>query len=255
MPVHRLEIGGPDGDRFETVGVTTQNDIPAPEMTVRSGPAGYTKEVSHISQIDDNDIVNIGGMEMKASQARSLGLLDVQHAPSSNDLAREVAQQQQQALQGEYTDDAGEGEGEDNEPIELFDAVTNGLNAEIDAGNMSLEEGQAYEQIVGELALDGESVEDLIDAYEGLQDGTIDPNDVPAEAQGMIDRAERQVTEAATAAVIEELGQEGFDELQAFAKSNSHANRLIQEYAIARATGSSDGLMWSDVLEYFRQEF
>lgn len=255
MTVHRLEVGGPNGDTFETVGVTTQNDIPEQGIQVRSGPAGWTKEVASVSQIDDNDIVTIDGMEVKAGMARQMGLLAPAVAATSNDLAQQMAAEQQQALQGDTGEDAGEGEDEGDTPDALLDAVVTGLDAEINAGVMSLEEGQAYEQVVSQLTLDGESVEDLIDVIEGLDDGSINPMDIPAEAQGYIDRATEQVTTAATEAVISELGQEGFDELQTYAERNPHAERLLTEYAIARATGSTDGLTWGDVLEYFRAEF
>ena len=207
---------------------------------------GFFKSTAHSAdELNDDDLVKVDGMDIKASMAKELGLMDEVFKPvrSPEQLdpglsAGSAAQQQEQPQQQE-----SEGTG-----YEEYDNAAKGLNDAIEAGHMEFEEAQSYDAILAQTAMAGMSVDDAVQTLSDLASGTKSQMDIGSENAAMLKDAETKVTSAATKSAKTELGREGFDVLQRAASVSPEVNAALRSYAIMRATGKADGITWSDFL-------
>lgn len=210
---------------------------------------GFGKaSVADASELKDNDVVTIDGVEVKANLAREMGLLGEVFKPlrSPEQLDPHLsvgatAQQQETEQQQQQTQENSTG-------YEEYDTVTKGLNAALEAGTMEYSEAQTYDTTMAQLAMANVSFDDAVDTLSELEAGTKSELDIGSENAKMLRDAETKVTEAATQSAMAEIGQEGFDLIQQAAKVDAEVSEAVRGYGIQRATGRADGATWSDLL-------
>ena len=208
---------------------------------------GFFKSTAHSAdELNDDDLVKVDGMDIKASMAKELGLMDEVFKPvrSPEQLdpglsAGSAAQQQEQPQQQQESEGTG---------YEEYDNAAKGLNDAIEAGHMEFEEAQSYDTILAQTAMVGMSVDDAVQTLSDLASGTKSQMDIGSENAAMLKDAETKVTSAATKSAQAELGREGFDVIQRAASVSPEVNAALRSYAIMRATGKADGITWSDFL-------
>ena len=204
--------------------------------------------VADASELQDNDVVTIDGVEVKAGLAREMGLLGEVFKPvrspeelDPNLSSGAAAQQQQQAQETETTTGTTGNE--------AYDTAAEGLNAALEAGTMEFAEAQSYDTVNAQMAMANINVDDAVDTLSELEAGTKSELDIGSENAAMLKDAQTKVTEAATQSAVAELGQESFDMIRQAAAVDGEVNEAVRNYAIMRATGRADGLTWSDFLE------
>jgi len=210
---------------------------------------GFFKSTAHSAdELNDDDMVKVDGMDIKASLAKELGLMDEVFKPvrSPEQLdpglsAGSAAQQQQEQQDQQQQESEGTGYVE-------YDTAAKGLNEAIEAGHMEFEEAQSYDAILAQTAMAGMSVDDAVQTLSDLASGTKSQTDIGSENAAMLKDAETKVTSAATQSAQAELGREGFDVLQRAASVSPEVNAALRSYAIMRATGKADGITWTDFL-------
>lgn len=208
---------------------------------------GFSKaSVSSAADLQDNDIVTVDGVDIKASMARDMGLLGEVFSPikSPDQLdpglnSGAAAQQQQQSDQGTGAD-TGTGHA-------AYDEAAAGLNEALEAGTMELAEAQAYDTTMAQMAMANINVDDAVNTLSELSAGTVSELDIGSENATMLRDAETKVTEASTKSAMSELGQEGFNEIQRAAQVDPEVNAAVRGYAIQRATGETGGATWGDL--------
>ena len=222
---------------YGTGGVTSSNDYKASGVTVRSGL--HNRTVSSADQIADNDIVVVDGMELTAKHARELGLMG-----QVFDEGLSIGAAQRAAEGRGYQPEDGPDEiaktGHDE-----YDAATEALNAQMDAGTIEYAEALEYNTAHGELALSGLTAEEVVETLGAVRDGTADLTSLDANTRAVVENVERKVTATATASAKAELGQAGFDRLAQVARANPEVNEAITAYAIMRAQGRAD-VSWAE---------
>jgi hypothetical protein len=205
---------------------------------------GFFKSTVHSAdELNDDDMVEVDGISIKASMAKELGLMGEVFKPvrSPNQLdpnlsAGAAAQQQEQQQESEGTG------------YVEYDTAAKGLNDAIEAGHMEFEEAQSYDTILAQTAMAGMSVNDAVQTLSDLASGTKSQMDIGSENATMLKDAETKVTSAATKSAKTELGREGFDVIQRAASVSPEVNAALRSYAVMRATGKADGVTWSDFL-------
>ena len=213
---------------------------------------GFFKSTVHSAdELNDDDMVEVDGISIKASMAKELGLMGEVFKPvrSPEQLdpglsAGAAAQQQEQQQQQQQQQQESEGTG-----YVEYDTAAKGLNDAIEAGHMEFEEAQSYDAILAQTAMAGMSVDDAVQTLSDLASGTKSQTDIGSENATMLRDAEAKVTSAATKSAKTELGREGFDVIQRAASVSPEVNAALRSYAIMRATGKADGVTWSDFLE------
>jgi hypothetical protein len=208
---------------------------------------GFFKSTAHSAdELNDDDLVKVDGMDIKASMAKELGLMDEVFKPvrSPEQLdpglsAGSAAQQHEQPQQQQESEGTG---------YEEYDNAAKGLNDAIEAGHMEFEEAQSYDTILAQTAMVGMSVDDAVQTLSDLASGTKSQMEIGSENAAMLKDAETKVTSAATKSAKTELGREGFDVIQRAASVSPEVNAALRSYAIMRATGKADGITWSDFL-------
>lgn len=225
---------------------TSSNDYDTEGITARTGPAGFATKVQNVSDLNDNDLVMLGDMELRVGDARAMGLLD-QIVAASKAQGTPAEQPQQQANQSQQGDMSDTGHAD-------YDAVVDALNAAIEEGSISFAEGQTYDTAVAEIAMAGLTTDQAILTLGELNSGKLTEGDIPSEALHVIRNAEAQVTDAATRSAKGELGDAAFGELQQLASAIPGVNDVITRYAIDRSLGRNDGVTWSDLHEYIKEQ-
>jgi len=248
MAVTRVEIGGGEV-RSQEMPSTKQHasstDYQGGGVEVRQGPLGMKTQVHDPSSLNPNDLIVIGGSEMKVSMAKELGLLNqVFDENLSVGAAAKAAQDNTEAPQGDTSGKTG---------VATFDDAVDGLNASLEAEIMSLDEAREYETPLAQIAQAGLSYDDAIETIEGLASGEIASNDVPGETQAMLKQAEETITKAATASAQAELGGD-FEWLQNAAATHQGVNRVVRQYAIDRSTGKAGDVTWSDLVGTIKEQ-
>ena len=212
---------------------------PTSGVTVRGGASGSSRQAHNVSDLNDNDIISIDGMELKVLHARELGLLnrvfdEGLHSGSASQQT-EAPEAKVEVVQRSDTGHAS------------YDEAIDALNALIDEGSMTPEEGQVYDTSLAQIAFAGLQVDEFAETISGLSDGSIDEADVPADLRAMAVHVEAEVTQASTKAAINELGKPAFDALTEMAASHAGVAEVIERYAIDRAQGKHNGVSWSDL--------
>ena len=207
---------------------------------------GFFKSTVHSAdELNDDDLVEVDGMSIKASMARELGLMGEVFKPIRSpeqldqDLSSGAAAQQQQPQQQQTQEGSG---------YEEYDNAAAGLNEALEAGHMEFEEAQSYDTILAQTAMAGLNVADAVQTLDELAAGTKSQLDVGSENAMMLKDAEDKVTQASTQSAMAEIGQEGFETIRQAAKVSPEINEAVRGYAIQRATGTTDGATWSDFL-------
>lgn len=210
-------------------GYATSDSYQSEGIVARSGIGSRT--VADHTRLDENELINIGGMELKVSQARDMGLLGT-HMPDDGLSAASAAQRVPDAPKDTTGHDA-------------FDATVSELNAQVEAGSMDHSEANLYSTALGAVALAGLTVTEVSNTIDGLQDGSIDPTDLDQNQRDIVQNLQSTVTDAATKSAMKELGQDGFNRLAEMAKGNAELNGYIRHYASLRALGKAD-VTWSE---------
>ncbi|WP_271950432.1 hypothetical protein [Ruegeria faecimaris] len=208
------------------------------------------RDVHSQGDLKDSDVIDVQGMTMRVAQAKELGLLsDAFDEQLSIGAARRAAQEhgkaQEQTPEKTQRSDTGYTE---------YDTATDALNAALDDGSIEYEEASQYHTALGEVALAGLSVDEVVNTVEGLADGSLVENEVSGETLSMISSVEKSVTEAATQSAIHELGQEGFDQLDQLANAHPGVRQVIRQYAVDRVSGQSDGVTWAALAADLREQ-
>lgn len=213
---------------------------------------GFSKaSVSSAADLQDNDIVTVDGIDIKASMARDMGLLGEVFSPIKSpdqldpglNSGAAAQQQQQQSDQGTGADtgaDTGTGHA-------AYDQAAAGLNEALEAGTMELAEAQTYDTTMAQMAMANMNVDDAVNTLSELSAGTVSELDIGSENATMLRDAETKVTEASTKSAMSELGQEGFNDIQRAAQVDPEVNAAVRNYAVMRASGKTDGLTWADL--------
>lgn len=209
---------------------------------------GFSKaSVSSAADLQDNDIVTVDGIDIKASMARDMGLLGEVFSPIKSpdqldpglNSGAAAQNQQQQSDQGTGAD-TGTGNA-------AYDEAAAGLNEALEAGTMELAEAQAYDTTMAQMAMANINVDDAVNTLSELSAGTVSELDIGSENATMLRDAETKVTEASTKSAMSELGQEGFNDIQRAAQVDPEVNAAVRNYAVMRASGKTDGLTWADL--------
>jgi len=223
---------------------STNND--ADGITVRSGPAGFSRQSHNVSDLNDSDIIAIDGMEITAKVARDLGLLNKVYDEGLNaGSASQRSEVPEQRVDVIKKSDTGHTE---------YDTAIDSLNEHIDNGSMTPAEGQAYDLGLAEIAMSGLSIESVTETLEGLANGTVAESDVPANVRATVIQVETAVEKAATSAAMAELGKPAFEALSQLASSHAGANQVIRQYAIDRAQGKHDGVTWPELYQDIQEQ-
>lgn len=216
---------------------------------------GFGKaSVANASELQPNDVVMIDGVEVKASLAREMGLLNEVFQPLKSpeqldpNLSSGAAAQKAQSETAKMSDATAETTEDVGTGNEAYDEAAKGLNAALEAGHMEYAEAQTYDTTMAQMALAGIDVEDAVNTLSELSEGTKSELDVGSEDASMLKDAERQITQAATQSAQSELGQEGFEAIRQAAAVDPEVNEAVRGYAIQRATGKANGATWSDLL-------
>lgn len=225
-------------------GVRSSLDYEGPGVTVQSGIG--TRTVQSQADLNDTDVIAIQGMELQVKQARELGLLS-EVFPDEDLSAHAASTAVEKQAAAETTPKSNTGN-------QTYDAAVDGLNAALDAGDITFEEASGYDTAVAQVAHAGLSVDHVAETLDGIEDGTVDPDAVPADVQSILRNAETQVTTSATQSILAEIGQEGFDYLQAAAAQNPGVNRALRTYAIDRASGRAGGVTWAEFARHIADE-
>ena len=215
-------------------------------VEVRTADRGRVN-VSDPSTLQPNDIVNVDGMELTVQQAREYGVLDSLFSGEAPKMAspNQAAQQEAEA-QGRPK--PAEGTLGDHNDL----AAT--LSEQVESGNLSADEAQAYDLVGANLEMAGMNYQSAVDLHYGLEEGTVNSNDVdPQQIQLVQDQANR-VRAAATTSIISEIGAEGFNELEAMAAAAPGVKDVLERFAVDRATGQTEDITWGDLLEHLRAE-
>lgn len=205
-----------------------------------NGGAGFQREVHAVDDLAGNDLINLEGMQMTAAQAREMGLLGHAFGDAGLNSASPTRQSDEPKPEQETVQKSETGHA-------AYDEAIDALNAMIDEGSMSFEEGQVYDASLAEIAYAGLQVDEVANTLSGLADGSIDEADVPADVRAMAAHVETQVTQAATKAAINELGKPAFDALTNMAETHAGVAEVIQRYAVDRAQGRHEGVTWADL--------
>ena len=205
-----------------------------------NGGAGFQREVQSADALADNDLINVEGMQMTAAQARDLGLL----GKVFNDESLSAGSAAQRAGDSEVHEEATQ---RSNTGHAAYDEAIDSLNASIEEGAMTVEEGQVYDTSLAQIAYAGLEVDAVADTLSGLADGSLDETDVSSDVRAMATHVEAQVTEAATKAAVRELGKPAFDTLAQMAETHSGVAEVIRQYAIDRAQGRHEGVSWAEL--------
>ena len=204
---------------------------------------GFSRTVQNPDQLNDNDLVEVDNMQITAKMAREMGLLgNVFDAELSMSAAQE---HQTKADQTEEKSNTGN---------EAYDSAIDSLNDHLEDGSMTYEEAAQYEDALGEVALGGISIDHLVETIDGLADGTVAVNAVPADIKHIAEGVESKVTEAATSTAVNELGQDAFDDLSNMASLHPDVNNVIRKYAIDRAQGKHGGVTWAELHQDLREQ-
>jgi len=212
-------------------GLVTSNDYQSEGVKVSRGMGSV--HVTDASQLADGDLVTIDGIEVTAKLAKELGIIDQVFAP-----IRSPAELDKPLSLGAAANAAQQAAPE-------VDPVTAGLDAAVEAGDMTTQEANIHSTAVGELALAGFDVDQGVALIEQVAKG--ETSDMTADQQQVATAVEAMVTQAATTAAQAELGQTAFTYLQRTAVSSPDVAEAVRGYAIQRATGRTEGATWSDL--------
>jgi hypothetical protein len=221
-------------------GVVSSNDYQAAEgIEARSSSGFGTRHVSDHSQLNDNEIIQIGGMELKVSQARDLGLIG---GPIDESLSAGSATQRTPEAQPEDTP------AQSTTGHEGYDQSVAELNSKVEAGQISQAEAGEYSTALGQVALAGMTITEVSETLDQIASGEIDPViDLSKDQRDVVNSVESTVYRAAAQSVISEIGQKGFDRLAEIAKGDSEFNGILRQYASLRALGRAEHT-WSEFL-------
>ena len=239
MTVIRATFGG-DGEATtqtmpNTGGVSSSEDYQPSGVTVHTNGLGLAKTVNSIDELSPGDKVTIDGVQMDIEQAQQLGLLSGLFANTASNVTNE--------LTPEANTDGTDTEGLTGHAE--YDNAVASLNEYLEDGSMTHDEAIEYDSTLAQVAMDGISVDHLVETIDGLQDGSIAELEVPAGVRETARVAEEKVTQASTDSARAELGDEGFANLQRLASVNPQVNYTIRRYAIDRAQGKHDGVTWA----------
>jgi len=212
-----------------------------------NGGYGFNREVHNSSDLSDNDLINVQGMQLTAKQARELGLMGQvfkDEELNAGSAARRPETPEEQPTAAPRSD-TGHAE---------YDQSVDRLNDLMDEGSMTFAEAQSYDTALGQLAMSGLSVEHLTETISGLADGSVNELDVPAEIKAVASQVQHSVTKAATAAAMSEMGKPAFDALQSLARSHSGVNQVVYQYTIDRAQGLHGGVSWADLYNHIQSQ-
>lgn len=217
-------------------------------VTVLSnGGASFAREVHNSSDLQDNDLINIDGMQVTAKQARELGLLnkvfdEELNGGSARKRDPEAPKEQLNAAPRSETGYAD------------YDQSIDRLNDLIDAGSMTHAEGQIYDTSLGQIAMAGLSVEHVTETLEGLANGSIAETDVPADIKAMTKQVQESVHRAATTAAMTEMGKPAFDALASLSRSHAVVSQVVRQYALDRAQGLHGDISWADLYNHIQDQ-
>ena len=202
--------------------------------------------VSDGSTLGPDDILSVDGVEMTVSQAKQHGVFDSlfsgQQMMSPNQAASQAALEQPTPAKADYGDDGELGDHNDlAEALEANETLTG-------------EERQAYDLVGANLQQAGVQYGEALATYEALQDGSLDTNSVNPQHLEMINAQAARVTEVSTKAAMGELGPDAFNYLQSMSDSNPAVARVVNQYAIDRATAQNGDITWNDLYQHLRDE-
>lgn len=226
-------------------GVRSSTDYRGDGVAIRSGESGFRKEVSSSSDLADNDIVSVNGVELRADQARELGLL------------REIFDDAEQARPGQGEQPKVEGEADapkSNTGHKEYDATVDRLNEHLESGAIQFEEATVYDTVNAQVAMSGLTVDDAVATVKGLENGSIADADVSGDLRSMLTQAEAEIERASTVAALHELGQAEFDGLAQMMQVHSGVRDVVERYAIDRMQGKHNGITWPELVEHLRDQ-
>lgn len=244
--VTRVQLGTGGDENTATVtempsskNYTTSDDIDMGGVTFRNAK-GMVSQTHDVGSLADEDIVEIGGMQVQVGMAKQMGLMgDIEAAAKA---AAPNAAPQGTPEDATKTDN------------EAYDRVVSALNTAIENGEIEHAEAVTYETAVGSLAMAGLDTQTALQTLDDLNAGKVSESDIPAEKLMAIDNARNEVTQAATKSAIGELGDSGFAELSQLAASNPAVNQIILTYAIDRAQGLNQGVTWAELFAGIKED-
>lgn len=217
-----------------TSGINTGDNAPQQEgFHVRSGMHGQI--TSDLSNVADNDLISIQGMEVTYKMAKEMGLVNPHKPDTGLSVGNAVPEVSPEVSKGSDTGHDG------------YDATCDLLDAQIESGAMQHAEAGQYATALGQMALAGLTVTEASETIDGIADGSIDPNMLPADQRQVVENLQTTVTEASTKSVINEVGQEGFNRLAQIASGDAEFNDVLRNYASMRALGKAEHT-WSQFL-------
>lgn len=237
MTTSRLTMNSDGSTTTSRSGVASSNDYKPVGIEARNG--FNTRHVADHSQLNDNEIIRVDGMELKVSQARDLGLIGgpVDESLNAGSAAPRVPEAQPEATSAQTT--TGH---------EGYDQSVAELNSKVEAGQISQAEAGEYSTALGQVALAGMTITEVSETLDQIATGEIDPAiDLSKDQRDVVNSVESTVHRAATQSVISEIGQQGFDRLAEIAKGDAEFDGILRQYASMRALGRADHT-WTEFL-------
>jgi hypothetical protein len=225
---------------------SSENYQPTGVTVLSGGGASFNREVQTADDLNDNDLINVAGMQVTAKQARELGLLGQVFDEGLNaGSARKRTETPEPMVDTVKKSDTG---------YATYDEAIDKLNVLIDEGSMTAAEGQVYYTSLAEIAFAGLQVDHVVETLSGLADGSIAEADVPADVRAMATHVETEVRQASTKAAINELGKPAFDRLSEMASAHAGVAQVVERYAIDRAQGKHGGITWSELYQDLNEQ-
>lgn len=210
------------------------------ETGIKAHDGLSTRHVSDHTRLNDNELIRVDGMEVTVAMARDLGLLGG-HTPNGDlSVGNAVPREQPQSHD---TPEPASSTGHEG-----YDVTVAELEAQVEAGYMSDGEANQYSTALGEVALAGLTVAEVVDVIDGMRDGTVDVTSLPSDQRQVANNLETTVQTAATQSAMSELGDAGFNRIAEIAKGDAEFNGILQQYAAMRALGKAEH-SWSEFLE------
>lgn len=236
MTTSSLTMNSDGSTTSSSRGVVSSNDYQPTGIEARNG--FNTRHVADHSQLNDNEIIRVDGMELKVSQARDLGLIG---GPIDESLSAGSAAQRTPEVQPEDTPAQTTGH-------EGYDQSVAELTSKVEAGQISQAEAGEYSTALGQVALAGMTITEVSETLDQIASGEIDPAiDLSKDQRDIVKSVESTVQRAATQSVISEIGQQGFERLAQIARGDAEFNGILRQYASMRALGRAEHT-WSEFL-------
>lgn len=221
-----------------TGGHVSSTTYQAPEGSIEFVRGGFRDTTADASLLQDDDLVEVEGMQVRVDMARQMGLLGAAVQQPATEQPQQVTEEPPQA---------------NLSPVEQqLNEISNGLNASVESGTLNITEAQTYDTTMAQMALAGFDLNEAMDiAYKAAAGEQVEG--VSVENRELAQLAYRTVHETAYNSAATELSSDDFTYLGEVMRNDPHARQAIEDYVLQRATGVQT-VKWSEAVEQLREQ-